>query len=277
MTDVLKSVFFSGVPLSVGERQLRKLFSQSGHVVAFRVMPPLPGKEFQSGFVDYLDGRSADDAMAQLDGFVFGDAKMKVTNATSRKRNRSEVEGGVASGGTDAGPLMEFKRDFQNLLLPGDRLIEDALRQLSVAEAYEAIEQLRILVLERPEETRELLENNPQLAVAAVMILQHAGKLPSDHLPPEAIVNPRAATTLEDSSNAVTSSSTAAGGSASSQHASPSPETIAQVMSIIESMKPEDVEKIINMTPAQLAAIPDEGTRVQLAFLQKQLKLMDAM
>ncbi|CUI15474.1 RNA-binding protein, putative [Bodo saltans] len=264
MSDGLKSVFFSGVPLGVSERDIRKMFSQAGHVVGFRIMPLIPGKEFMSGFVDYVDGRSADEAISQLDGHLFGETKMKVTNAASRKRARQP-----AGGDASAGPLLEFKKGFQNLFLPGDQRIEGALRQLPISDAYEAVEQLRILVLERPEDARALLEANPQLAVAVVMILQHAGKLPIDHLPEDAVVRA--------GSVSATASTTAATSASSASGDQPTADVIAQVMAIIEGMDPEDVEQISKMTPEQLAAIPDEAARKQLEFLQRQLKLMDSM
>jgi hypothetical protein len=273
MSDSLKSVFFSGVPLGVSERQLRKLFGQSGHIVGFRIMPLLPGKEFMSGFVDYVDGKSADEAISQLDGHLFGESKMKVTNASARKRPRQGDRHGGA--GSDAqqptGPMMDFKKGFQNLFLPGDQRIEGALRQLPVADAYEAVEQLRILVLERPDDARTLLESNPQLAVAVIMILQHAGKLPVDHLPEEAVV--QAGTAGEASVGAPAGSNA----EVPPQDEGTSAEVIAQVMAIIEGMDPDDVEQISKMTPEQLAAIPDPAARQQLQFLQKQLKIMDAM
>lgn len=282
MSDGLKSVFFSGVPLGVTERQLRKMFGQAGHVVAFRIMPLLPGKEFMSGFVDYVDGKSADEAISQLDGHLFGESKMKVTSASSRKRARQPPGGGEGAsrqvGDAPVGPFMDFKKGFQNLFLPGDQRIEGALRQLPVADAYEAVEQLRILVLERPDDARALLETNPQLSVAVIMILQHAGKLPMDHLPEEAVIRPG-----NGAGGHTLLSDTAA---ASSKHnnsenvdgaAAPSAEVIAQVMAIIDGMDPDDVEQISNMTPEQLAAIPDEATRKQLEFLQRQLKIMDSM
>lgn len=263
MSDGLKSVFFSGVPLGVSERDIRKMFSQAGHVVGFRVMPLIPGKEFMSGFVDYVDGKSADEAISQLDGHLFGESKMKVTSAASRKRARQSNTG-------ETGPLLEFKKGFQNLFLPGDQRIEGALRQLPVADAYEAVEQLRILVLERPEDARSLLEANPQLAVAVVMILQHAGKLPMDHLPEEAVA--RAGGAVAPIAAPAASSTTSV-----KDNGQPNAEVIAQVMAIIESMDPDDVEQVSKMTPEQLAAIPDEAARKQLEFLQRQLKLMDTM
>lgn len=283
MSDVSKtnSVFFSGVPLTANEGLLRKFFAQPGKVLKLRLVQAKPGSSFQSGFVDYLDLRTAQRAVADLNGKLFGDGDVPIRVAMAHgsgaasKRPRSGEEGTSTEGGGSAaisGVRVEFPRGYRNPLLPGDACIEQALAHIPASEAYEAVERLRVYVLDYPQEARELLANNPQLAVAVVMILQHAGKLPRDALPAEAIVEPGANSVEQLSSSAAAPSAPAAPAPTAAAN-----QEVAKVMDLISKMSKEQVEKIANMTPAQIDAIPNEGSRKQIAYLQKQLKLLDAM
>mmetsp|Transcript_38308 Transcript_38308/g.44636 ORF Transcript_38308/g.44636 Transcript_38308/m.44636 type:complete len:291 (+) Transcript_38308:57-929(+) len=280
------SVFFSGIPLRVTEGQLRKFFAQPGKVLTLRVVAVKPGSSFQSGFIDYLDLKTAQRAVAELNGKVLGDGDTPIrvamahASGASKRPRPGEDRGGDAAASTDANGAvirMEFRRGHRNLLLPGDACIEQALSQLPVSEAYEAVEQLRLLILERPDDARQLLEHNPQLAVATLLILQHAEKLPFDSLPPEALVDPHAPSTHASvpSTSATLSSSTASETPATATPAAVNKD-FEKVLKAIENMSAEQVEKIVKMTPAQIEAIPNESSRKQIAYLQKQLKLMDS-
>ncbi|KAG5470617.1 hypothetical protein LSCM1_01863 [Leishmania martiniquensis] len=82
---------------------------------------------------------------------------------------------------------MQFPRFFTDPILGRDgSLVLDALRGMATEEAYAAVEQLRVLALERPNEAKRLLHNNPALKSAVVMTLQHAGRIPFGSLPRDA-------------------------------------------------------------------------------------------
>ncbi|CAC9525774.1 conserved hypothetical protein [Leishmania infantum JPCM5] len=89
---------------------------------------------------------------------------------------------------------MQFPRFYTDPILGRDgSLVLDALRGMATEEAYSAVEQLRVLALERPNEAKRLLHNNPALKSAVIMTLQHAGRIPLGSLPRAAYQSRRAA------------------------------------------------------------------------------------
>ena len=201
---------------------------------------------------------------------------MRVTISTFRKRQRDQQNyhgdrrHAHHQGSDDAdhgGPYLDLKPGVVNPILPADKTIESALRACSVADAYEAVEQLRVLAMDRPEEASRLLARHPQLGVAVVMILQHAGKMPMGPLPPEAISQ-----TLTTVSNETASAAPQA--APVKKHEALSEEVVAHVMKIVESLPEEQVDRISKMTAEDFAKIPDPAQRLQLQTLQKQLHLL---
>lgn len=208
-------VFFRGVPLYVTHQELRPHFESVGRVLEFRMMGPAPGKDFRYGEVDYVDEKTAQEAILRLHGHAFGDRTMRVSLMDSRLRKRGRREGpgyhsygssgrGGRGGGwssssvglaaqtvpttDDRGrPFMQFSRGFFDPVLGReDSMVLDVLKRTATEEAYEAVEQLRVLVMERPEDAQRLLQENPALISAVIMVLQHARRIPFGALPPEA-------------------------------------------------------------------------------------------
>lgn len=266
---------------------LRTLFSGCGHITGFRLVGPNPGSPYLFGSVDYMDAKSAADAVQLYHEHPFiqesilselnaTEVKMKVTLSTYRKRARAFEHGDrrhtAASTAEDAdgGPFLELKPGVVNPILPADKTIENALRTCPIADAYEAVEQLRVLAADRPDEAVQLLAQHPQLGVAVVMILQHAGKMPMGPLPAEAL---RPTVAAPQAPPQASSSSGSAASENSSQETLPD-EVIAHVMKIVASLPEEQVEQISKMTAEDFAKIPDPAQRLQLQTLQKQLHLL---
>lgn len=211
------SVFFRGVPLYVTQQELRPHFESIGRVLEFRLMGPSPGKDFRYGEVDYIDEKTAQEAIMRLHGHAFGDQTMRVSLLDTRLRRRGRKEppgshsystagrgGGGGWGSSSAGggagttptgpltddrgrPLMQFSRGFFDPVLGReDSMVLNVLKRTATEDAYEAVEQLRVLVMERPEDARRLLQDNPALISAVIMVLQHARRIPFGALPPEA-------------------------------------------------------------------------------------------
>ncbi|KEG12961.1 hypothetical protein DQ04_01301050 [Trypanosoma grayi] len=257
------SVFFTSVPLFVEEHSLRKHFESVGHITDFRFLGPTPGRDFRYGFADYLDVTSAEEAIARLNGTSFGERTMKVmsaANSRSRKRHRqqasSTLEPPVRGG-------LVFPRGYVDPLLGrDDTSVLESLHSTPVSEAYEAVEQLRVLVLERRAEARKLLESCPALRLAVVMILQHAGRLPYGPLPPEALQHPSSET-----SNATP----AAAQEAEAVTGVPAEEERDEVIEILTKLSEEEVERIMTMSDADLNRIPDLAQREQMSLLRARL------
>lgn len=276
MESILKSVYYTGAPLHVTERQLRSLFSQCGHISSFRPLPARDGADFQSGYVDYTDAKSVDDAIESLNGHKFESGHSMKVSVSRPKRPRAAPDGSVMTNGAP----WEFRRGFVNLVLPGDRSIEQALRKLPVGEAYEAVEQLRILALERPDDARVLLDHNPHLSAAVVLILQHAGKLPLDQLPEEAfaagppVPSPLCAPDKKGEGAALSSGPSANVAAAPVQLA---PEIIDKVVAVISKMTPKQVNDIKELSDENLQKIKDAAKKAQISWLRTNLRIMDAM
>lgn len=193
------SVYFSGAPQSVTERQIRTLFETLGHVQGLRLIPSR-NRPVMDGYVDFSDPNDAKAAVERLHGHLFspssaanaaeatsvvgGEFKLNVQLASNRKRmrnNRNAHKQGSDEEGEDGygtGPPLNLPAHYRDP-------VSMVLRKVSASDAFEAVEQLRVIALEKPDETRELLEQHPALKVAVVEILQVAGKLPQ-HLPQEA-------------------------------------------------------------------------------------------
>lgn len=84
----------------------------------------------------------------------------------------------TVGGGPTAPPLC-FPKHYT------DPISQALAQNVSMRDAFDAVEQLRVLSLERPDETKELLDKHPALKVAVIQILQVAGTLPP-MLPQEA-------------------------------------------------------------------------------------------
>lgn len=305
------SVFFTGVPLAMDKSKLRQHFDSVGHTIDFRVMGPDPGKNFRYGVAEYMDGRTAEEAVTRLDNTMFGDCPMRVRAAQQqqqqvhtmsrewRKRGR-EVPALPHSGVSQphdrtSGDLLIFPRCCADPLLGReDSTIIASMRGMTVKEAYEAVEQLRVLALERPDEARLLLEECPPLRSAVVLILQHAGRVPYGPLSPDAFKR-------NVESNTATTSTTTTTTSTKDMNASPAsavrptvksevssntpaqrnvhPATDGQkdeVINLVRQMREEDIERILLMTNEDLAAVSDPQQRSQLGILRNRLLEMSS-
>ncbi|KPA84790.1 hypothetical protein ABB37_01272 [Leptomonas pyrrhocoris] len=204
----------------------------------------------------------------------------------------------------DGRELMQLPRGFVDPILSRDgSLVLNVLRGMATEEAYAAVEQLRVLALERPDEARLLLQNNPALKSAVVITLQHAGRLSHGPLPAEAYRATKPAEkdaekkAEEERRAAVTRSGNGDGGGdgklspgpvaagASAPLAQPTAKVVPaapepapmteqerdEVLELIQNMSEEDVDRVLTMSARDLAQVPDVAQRKQLEILQRRL------
>lgn len=298
------NVFFTGVPLNVDKGKVRQHFESIGHVMDFKIFDPKPGIDYRHGLVEYMDERTAADAISRLNGTTFGDRAMRVAEAKQRGKDfkfakRGREPGGSVGFGGD-GPRrregMTFPRGFQDPVLGrGEGIVFDVLKSMTTEDAYEAVEQLRVLALERRRDARALLLDNPALRSAVVMILQHAGRLPlaggsggGSSLPPEAFqgssataydgaANDDEADDADGSGNANTEGAPSAKRQATEAEKEATKGEAAakqqqdEVLEIISAMSEEDVDRILTMTSQDLAQVADPAQRRQLEVLRDRL------
>lgn len=252
------SVFASNIPDSMSEDAIVELMQRSGRVVSIRMMVSQKRTAAPNtvvAFCDFADAISARSAVSALNGYTFANGTRMAVKLADRKRDRH------ASDEVDT--RVRFV-EGSSLGLAGDP-IQVALSKLPVEDLYEAVEQLRLLSVERPAVARQLLANNPQLRYAVVLILQHAGRVPLQ-LPREAIFGEVAASHAAPTTAAEAAPSTGAS-------ATPANDMFAEAERAIAQLTQEELTKLLMLTDADFAGFPPaEGAH--LRALQAELKKM---
>ncbi|XP_012622845.2 cleavage stimulation factor subunit 2 isoform X2 [Microcebus murinus] len=157
----LRSVFVGNIPYEATEEQLKDIFSEVGPVVSFRlVYDRETGKPKGYGFCEYQDQETALSAMRNLNGREFSGRALRVDNAASEK-NKEELK----SLGTGA-PVIESP--YGDTISPEDapESISKAVASLPPEQMFELMKQMKLCVQNSPQEARNMLLQNPQLAYA---------------------------------------------------------------------------------------------------------------
>ncbi|XP_071772242.1 cleavage stimulation factor subunit 2 isoform X2 [Centroberyx gerrardi] len=157
----LRSVFVGNIPYEATEEQLKDIFSEVGLVVSFRlVYDRETGKPKGYGFCEYQDQETALSAMRNLNGREFSGRALRVDNAASEK-NKEELK----SLGTGA-PIIEspYGENVQPDEAPES--ISRAVASLPPEQMFELMKQMKLCVQNSPQEARNMLLQNPQLAYA---------------------------------------------------------------------------------------------------------------
>ncbi|KAB1253437.1 Cleavage stimulation factor subunit 2 [Camelus dromedarius] len=167
----LRSVFVGNIPYEATEEQLKDIFSEVGPVVSFRlVYDRETGKPKGYGFCEYQDQETALSAMRNLNGREFSGRALRVDNAASEK-NKEELK----SLGTGA-PVIESP--YGETISPEDapESISKAVASLPPEQMFELMKQMKVgggisdgimlCVQNSPQEARNMLLQNPQLAYA---------------------------------------------------------------------------------------------------------------
>ncbi|XP_075902713.1 cleavage stimulation factor subunit 2 isoform X2 [Nelusetta ayraudi] len=157
----LRSVFVGNIPYEATEEQLKDIFSEVGLVVSFRlVYDRETGKPKGYGFCEYQDQETALSAMRNLNGREFSGRALRVDNAASEK-NKEELK----SLGTGA-PTIESP--YGDTVQPQEapESISRAVASLPPEQMFELMKQMKLCVQNSPQEARNMLLQNPQLAYA---------------------------------------------------------------------------------------------------------------
>ncbi|XP_077138142.1 cleavage stimulation factor subunit 2-like [Ranitomeya variabilis] len=157
----LRSVFVGNIPYEATEEQLKDIFSEVGPVVSFRlVYDRETGKPKGYGFCEYQDQETALSAMRNLNGREFSGRALRVDNAASEK-NKEELK----SLGTGT-PIIESP--YGDPVPPEDapESISRAVASLPPEQMFELMKQMKLCVQNSPQEARNMLLQNPQLAYA---------------------------------------------------------------------------------------------------------------
>ncbi|XP_015207192.1 cleavage stimulation factor subunit 2 isoform X1 [Lepisosteus oculatus] len=157
----LRSVFVGNIPYEATEEQLKDIFSEVGLVVSFRlVYDRETGKPKGYGFCEYQDQETALSAMRNLNGREFSGRALRVDNAASEK-NKEELK----SLGTGA-PVIESPYGDPCQPEEAPESISRAVASLPPEQMFELMKQMKLCVQNSPQEARNMLLQNPQLAYA---------------------------------------------------------------------------------------------------------------
>lgn len=84
-----KKLFVGNLDWGLTEEELRELFSEFGEIEEVIIITDrASGRSKGFGFVTFVDDKSADDAIAKLDGQDLKDRKIVVNEARPPKENR---------------------------------------------------------------------------------------------------------------------------------------------------------------------------------------------
>lgn len=159
----VRSVFVGNIPYEATEEQLKDIFSEVGPVVSFRlVYDRETGKPKGYGFCEYKDQETALSAMRNLNSFDLNGRPLRVDNAASEK-SKEELKNLQASLG---GPPVESPYGAEVEPERAPEAISKAVASLPPEQMFELMKQMKLCIQNNPNEARNMLLQNPQLAYA---------------------------------------------------------------------------------------------------------------
>ncbi|CAF0739596.1 unnamed protein product [Didymodactylos carnosus] len=81
------SVVVKNLPLTIIQEELRAIFEQAGKVSSTKILPPNPSYDTAVGFVNFLDSESTQQAITQLNNFIYQNHTLRVQESGGRPRN----------------------------------------------------------------------------------------------------------------------------------------------------------------------------------------------
>ncbi|KAK7494753.1 hypothetical protein BaRGS_00013880 [Batillaria attramentaria] len=158
-----RSVFVGNIPYDATEEQLKEIFNQVGPVSSFRlVYDRETGKPKGYGFCEYQDQETAQSAMRNLNNYDFNGRPLRVGFAAG-EQSKEDLKGmQQAVGG------MVLESPFGEPVEPekAPEAISRAVASLPPEQMFELMKQMKLCIQNNPNEARNMLLQNPQLAFA---------------------------------------------------------------------------------------------------------------
>lgn len=160
MDKSLRSVFVGNIPYEATEEKLKDIFSEVGPVLSFKlVYDRETGKPKGYGFCEYKDQETALSAMRNLNAYEIGGRTLRVDNACTEK-SRMEMQSLLQ------GPVVENPYGEAVNADKAPEAISKAVASLPPEQMFELMKQMKLCVQNTPNEARQMLLQNPQLAYA---------------------------------------------------------------------------------------------------------------
>ncbi|KAH7639552.1 cleavage stimulation factor subunit 2 CstF64 [Dermatophagoides farinae] len=163
----LRSVFVGNIPYDASEEKLKEIFSEAGPVISFKlVYDRESGKPKGYGFCEYRDQETALSAMRNLNTYELNGRNLRVDTATN-ERFKEEIKNlQMSLSGSFESPYgQEVEPD------KAPEQIAKVVSSLPPEQMFEIAKQMKHCVLTNPNEARNMLLQNPQLAYALLQLL----------------------------------------------------------------------------------------------------------
>ncbi|XP_035440721.1 cleavage stimulation factor subunit 2 isoform X2 [Spodoptera frugiperda] len=160
MDKSMRSVFVGNIPYEATEEKLKDIFSEVGPVLSFKlVFDRETGKPKGYGFCEYKDQETALSAMRNLNGYEIGGRSLRVDNACTEK-SRMEMQALMQ------GPQVENPYGEPCDPEKAPEAISKAVATLPPEQMFELMKQMKLCIQNNPNEARNMMLQNPQLAYA---------------------------------------------------------------------------------------------------------------
>lgn len=157
-----RSIFVGNIPYEATEEKLIELFSKAGPVNGFRlVYDRESGKPKGYGFCEYSNAAIAASALRNLHNIDFNGRPLRIGPAAG-EQNSAEV----ALSNPAVGPPVENAYGSPVDPKHAPEAISRAVASLPPEQMYELMKQMKLCIQNNPNEARNMLLQNPQLAYA---------------------------------------------------------------------------------------------------------------
>ena len=175
----LRSCFVGNIPYEATEEKLKEIFSSVGPIVSFKLVYDREnGKPRGYGFCEFMDQETASSAMRNLNGVEVSGRALRVDSASSERTEIQNVPTGagqiVPTGIPPVpGAVPEPPSAFGNPVDPekAPEAITKAVASLPPEQMFELMKQMKECIVNNPQEARDMLLKNPQLAYALLQAL----------------------------------------------------------------------------------------------------------
>ncbi|XP_054711548.1 cleavage stimulation factor subunit 2-like [Uloborus diversus] len=155
----MRSVVIGNIPQDVTEDQMKEIISEVGEIIIFRLFYDESGKSTGIGFCEYKDLAIAHSALRNLNGLEIKGRALVVDSAASEKGK--EILRSMQRSSSD---LQLEEADSTTEKAPEE--ISKAVASLPAEQMFELMKQMKLCIENNPQEARNLLLQNPQLAYA---------------------------------------------------------------------------------------------------------------
>jgi len=174
-----RSCFVGNIPYEATEEKLKEIFSSVGPIVSFKLVYDREnGKPRGYGFCEFMDPETALSAMRNLNGVEVSGRALRVDSASTERSEMQNIPGAGGPAGPAGAPVgapgaVPEPSAFGNPVDPekAPEAITKAVASLPPEQMFELMKQMKDCIVNNPQEARDMLLKNPQLAYALLQAL----------------------------------------------------------------------------------------------------------